>query len=300
MKLYIFLSILILVLCFSSILMSINEKKIEYYSDNFNFQSKSKIFNNNMQIIVIGDLHGNKNALLRILQNEQLLDTNNNWIPNNNKMIIQVGDVVDRGPESLETLLLLKKIQQQAKKGQVIRLIGNHELLLLQNDLRFINKETDTTEKIDIMKQIIKHDILNNNMLYSFVLGNKLFIHAGLTINFLVKYNLNNKSLNQISYIMNNDMKNIVQNIESMGDAPLISNDGPLWVRNNYNNFPTNIIQIVGHSIKNNIHISPLNNLIYVDVGLTMNNRIGYLEINNDQFLVHEGDYSNISVRKLL
>ena len=45
-------------------------------------------------IIVIGDIHGDKEALVEILQREKIIDQNQDWI-DNDKIIVQVGDVVD-------------------------------------------------------------------------------------------------------------------------------------------------------------------------------------------------------------
>ena len=46
-------------------------------------------------------------------------------------MLVQIGDVLDRGDEELELLELLRALKQEAraKGGRVITLLGNHEIL---------------------------------------------------------------------------------------------------------------------------------------------------------------------------
>lgn len=94
------------------------------------------------RIIVVGDLHGDLRQTRKILKEFQLLDDNMNWI-GKNTALIQIGDVLDRGAASLPTTDLLEKIRRQARweGGDVILLMGNHELNNLQGDTRFVNKQ---------------------------------------------------------------------------------------------------------------------------------------------------------------
>lgn len=92
-------------------------------------------------VTAIGDLHGDikqAKAGLRLLG---LLDENLNWV-GKNALLIQIGDVVDRGGASLSTIDLMEKIRRQARweGGDVIQLMGNHELLNLQGDYRYVSK----------------------------------------------------------------------------------------------------------------------------------------------------------------
>ena len=272
---------------------------IIFFYKYFYFDNKIMTNEKNKEIIIIGDLHGNKDALIAILKNENVIDKDNNWIPNN-KLIIQLGDVIDRGTQSLETLLYLKKIQKQAKSGQVIRLIGNHEIMLLQNDFRFINKEYDTPDKIIKIKNIIMDDILTNNILASYSIGNKLlFSHAGFTKDIIKNYELKKNSVIKISNTTNEILKTIVNNLERYNNSQLLSDDGPFWNRKNDTSFPLDILQIIGHTPKNNIYVSKNKNIIYADVGMMVQNKIGYLKIINNKFLVYEGNYNNIYHRLL-
>ncbi|PNG99167.1 hypothetical protein TSOC_015060, partial [Tetrabaena socialis] len=55
-------------------------------------------------------------------------------------VLVQLGDVVDRGDDSLALLGLLERLRAQARAagGDVVCLLGNHELMNVQQDFRYI------------------------------------------------------------------------------------------------------------------------------------------------------------------
>ena len=101
----VFIIIILSICCFNGLMSQKFSKPIA--CNGFNIDNKN--------IIVIGDIHGDKEALVEILQKEKIIDQNQEWI-NNDKIIVQVGDVVDRGPQSLEALELLDIFNQKANK----------------------------------------------------------------------------------------------------------------------------------------------------------------------------------------
>eukprot|EP00947_MAST-08B_sp_MAST-8B-sp1_P002352 g2352.t1 len=60
-------------------------------------------------------------------------------------VLIQVGDVVDRGPDSGRIIGLLEKLGQAArnKGGLLIPLLGNHEVMNLDGDVRYVSAADD-------------------------------------------------------------------------------------------------------------------------------------------------------------
>lgn len=282
------------------------------YKETFIMNNNISMINCNIahrRIIVIGDIHGNLEGLVRILNINCLLNKNGNWIQNVNTVLIQVGDVVDRGPYSLECLQLLKKLQSQAYPGQIIRLLGNHEIMLLENDFRFINQHTDTPEKRIKMQNIIKNDILTNKLLPSFAYNNILFCHAGVTRNFIKHFNVKNANARSISDIINKMVFNILSENNYLNDNqcfthdhPLLGNDGPFWVRTSdvYDEYPFDkFIQIIGHTPKDSVSTSPRNGAIYTDVGITQN-ELGFLEIINNNFFSYKIDKGRLIKKKLI
>jgi hypothetical protein len=83
-------------------------------------------------IYVMGDVHGHLRPLLHILQHAGLVDKHHNW-SGGESILWFIGDLVDRGPDSIAVMDLVIRLQTEAATagGQVGCLLGNHELLFL-------------------------------------------------------------------------------------------------------------------------------------------------------------------------
>ncbi|MDD5747194.1 MAG: metallophosphoesterase, partial [Candidatus Omnitrophica bacterium] len=83
-----------------------------------------------IRAMFIGDIHGNYTAFVALLKRAGYVNDNLEWIAGD-RILVQLGDIVDRGPEedALKTWDLLDSLQKQARRagGEVVRLIGNHE-----------------------------------------------------------------------------------------------------------------------------------------------------------------------------
>jgi 3',5'-cyclic AMP phosphodiesterase CpdA len=92
------------------------------------------------RIVAVGDLHGDFSAWRDIARAAQLIDQRGHWI-GRDTILVQTGDVVDRGPNSLEIIRDLMRLQREAVRthGQVIVLVGNHEAMNLTGDLRYVS-----------------------------------------------------------------------------------------------------------------------------------------------------------------
>src|SRR5262245_20954174 len=76
---------------------------------------------------VVGDVHGCLDTVLRLLQDAGLLDSAARWQGRDARLWF-VGDLVDRGPDGIGVIELVRRLQTE---GEVGCLLGNHELLLL-------------------------------------------------------------------------------------------------------------------------------------------------------------------------
>jgi hypothetical protein len=83
-------------------------------------------------VYVIGDVHGHLKKLVKLLQDAQIVGDHLAWRAGN-AILWFIGDLVDRGPDSIAVLDLVIRLQAEAATagGQVACLLGNHELLLL-------------------------------------------------------------------------------------------------------------------------------------------------------------------------
>ena len=80
------------------------------------------------RIVAVGDLHGDYRAFIKILKGTGIIDDGLNWT-GGKAHLVQIGDVMDRGPDAKKILDLLMKLEKEAKKagGEAHMLIGNHE-----------------------------------------------------------------------------------------------------------------------------------------------------------------------------
>ena len=134
----------------------------------------------NEKYVVVGDVHGNLKSFARCLYAANVIDDNGNW-SGNDRILIQLGDVIDRGKFSWQSVLYLKTLQQQARltNGNVIRILGNHEHTLL------VGMSRDTGPSLcneNFLRRILREDILQNDILLTYADNdlNILFSHAGL------------------------------------------------------------------------------------------------------------------------
>ena len=86
-------------------------------------------------LLAIGDAHGQYHEFAAVLIDSGLMSIELEWT-GKNAILLQTGDVLDRGPMPLEIDKLLDILQPQAKAsgGEIIRLIGNHELEILRKN----------------------------------------------------------------------------------------------------------------------------------------------------------------------
>ncbi len=92
------------------------------------------------RIVAVGDLHGDYEAWTAIAGAAGLVDARGRWA-GGSAVLVQMGDVADRGPDSLKIIRHLMKLQREApgRGGKVIALVGNHEAMNMIGDLRYIH-----------------------------------------------------------------------------------------------------------------------------------------------------------------
>jgi hypothetical protein len=90
-------------------------------------------------VIAIGDVHGDFDDFVAILQRTGLIDKQNHWT-GGKATFVQVGDLLDRGPKPRQVMDIMMSLEKEAVQagGQVIALIGNHEMMNIMGDLRYV------------------------------------------------------------------------------------------------------------------------------------------------------------------
>ena len=89
------------------------------------------------RIVAVGDVHGAYDRLVEILRAVNLIDARLRW-SGGHTHLVQLGDVVGRGPDSRRALDLLRHLEPEAASvgGRVHLLLGNHEAMRMLGDLR--------------------------------------------------------------------------------------------------------------------------------------------------------------------
>jgi hypothetical protein len=90
------------------------------------------------RIIAVGDLHGDYQAWFEIARAAGLIDIDGHWA-GGSTTLVQMGDVTDRGPDSLKIIRSLQQLQGEAPRagGKVVVVLGNHEAMNLLGDDRY-------------------------------------------------------------------------------------------------------------------------------------------------------------------
>jgi hypothetical protein len=92
------------------------------------------------KVVAVSDVHGAYAAMVRTLRNANVLDGKLGWAGGAAHLVI-TGDILDRGPDSRKVMDLLMRLETESAEagGRVHLLLGNHEVMNLTGDLRYVS-----------------------------------------------------------------------------------------------------------------------------------------------------------------
>lgn len=161
------------------------------------------------RIIAIGDIHGDFNYLIHLLKIARVISNTNKWI-GGDTYVVQLGDQIDNcrpehffcyekgktlndKAEDLKIIDFLDNLNEQARtnNGAVISLLGNHEIMNIENDLGYVSYEN--LQKANGKEG--RKDLFNYKGNYgeklicthppAVIIGSNLFVHAGILPNMI-------------------------------------------------------------------------------------------------------------------
>jgi hypothetical protein len=102
------------------------------------------------RIVALGDVHGRYDQLTSILQGTGLVDDQLRWTGEKDHLVL-CGDLTDRGPDDRAVMDLAKRLQTEAQSagGRVHVVLGNHEVMNLTRDFRYVRPEGFTAFEPD-------------------------------------------------------------------------------------------------------------------------------------------------------
>ena len=94
------------------------------------------------RIVAVGDVHGDLEAARAALRLAGAIDRDNRWV-GGNLTVVQTGDQLDRGDDEIEILEMFSRLEKESMEagGAFIVLNGNHELMNVKQDFRYVTEE---------------------------------------------------------------------------------------------------------------------------------------------------------------
>jgi hypothetical protein len=277
--------------------------------------SKSSTYMGVPRVVAISDVHGQYELMRELLLVSGVIDTANNWKLGAGHLVVN-GDNFDRGDEVLPILWLLFELEQQAlaQGGRLHLLLGNHELMVLHGDLRYIHRKyTYTAGVLQTPYHLLfaKGSVLGDWIAQHQVavsVNETLFVHAGLSPE-VVDLDLSLDELNAIfrEKILRQPDDTIAANPLR---ALLYGGKGPLWYRGYFEEEPLSkgkfkrqlkqynqSTMVVGHTSQDDIHTLYGERLIVIDCSIKLGLRGQVLLIEGDAFSIIDQDGEQLPLK---
>jgi len=189
------------------------------------------------KILVVSDIEGSFGAFRKMLQGNGVIDSNFNWTFGTGHLVL-TGDFVDRGDLVTEVLWLIYRLEDKAKAagGYVHFILGNHEIMNMSGDLRYLNKKYATNalllnehfvnlygENAELGRWFRTKNVMEK-------VGDFLFIHAGVS-DLVNRMEVTPSSINQLvrPYYADSTYRYPDPKLDT-----LYSDFGPFWYRGYY------------------------------------------------------------------
>jgi len=105
-------------------------------------EEEPSVFEDPNKLFILSDIEGNFKAFRELLQSNGIIDKNYNWTFGTGHLVLS-GDIFDRGEQVTECLWLIYSLEEKARTqgGYVHFILGNHEIMNLKGDNRYVNKK---------------------------------------------------------------------------------------------------------------------------------------------------------------
>lgn len=280
---------------------NVSTAKIDTKTYDTLFSPNNAVYTHVKKIAALSDIHGQYDLAVQLLKNNKIIDQQHNWNFGKGHLVI-VGDIFDRGDKVNEILWLIFNLEQQAeqKGGKVHFLMGNHEYMVLHNDLRYVHKKySKVCELLNLSYPELygKNTVLGRWLRSKHTLvkiNDNVFVHGGISKEFLAH---NDFDISQINIIMRQSLERTKAEMKITAFYKIYYGTNSLiWYRGYFNdNLPEIHIDellkeieskhiIVGHCSNEKI-VSLYNNKIFgVDSSIKLGKYGELLLIKNNKY----------------
>jgi hypothetical protein len=197
-------------------------------------------FNQPSKALVLADIEGDFKAFKRLLIKNRVINSRYKWVFDDGHLVV-VGDCFDRGEQVTECLWLIYSLEEQAQieGGHVHFILGNHEIMNLNGDWRYIHPKYASSTKIPYTALYNGNSELWNWICTKNIIekiGDTLYVHGGIS-NELLKLNLSVTEINNIA--RPNYTKASELFIDSVLNTIFNTDNSPFWYRGYYKNEAT-------------------------------------------------------------
>ncbi|MDB4990455.1 MAG: hypothetical protein JWN04_5633 [Myxococcaceae bacterium] len=179
------------------------------------------------RVVALGDLHGDLGATRRALRLAGVIDADDRW-SGGDTVVVQTGDILDRGDDERAILDLTERLHDTAPAagGAFIALSGNHELMNVAQDFRYVTpsgfaafareggRDVAFRPGGSFAKRLAERPVVAQ-------VGDTVFVHAGV----LPKH---------VSYGLariNEEVRAWMRGERAEPPAIVVAEDGPIWTR---------------------------------------------------------------------
>ena len=176
------------------------------------------------RVVAIGDIHADPDAAKATLKMAKLIDESGSW-SGGQTVLIQTGDVTDKGPSSRQVIALLTQLQTEARAagGDVIPVLGNHEVMNLVGDWRGVRPadlneyDAPQTRMADLRPRGVMGQWIHSAHMVVFH-EDTVFVHGGVSAEMA---SLGRPQLASIQ----------AKHVGLAAKKTLFGEDGPMWYR---------------------------------------------------------------------
>ncbi len=193
------------------------------------------------RLVAIGDLHADLTETRAVLREAGIIDEAGGWIAGDT-VLVQTGDTTDRGPDGAPILAFFRTLTAEARAdgGRVVQLLGNHEVMNLVGDWRYVSEGDlasygGAARRADALSPTGDDGRWLRGLDATARVGDTVFVHGGIRATFAT----------QGIGAINDGIRAAVADVDRQraaqpptptwapirSDAPLLGPDGPLWYR---------------------------------------------------------------------